>query len=136
MSVNFADTYKFALSGIKVAIIAILMPYVTTSVQSFYRDINYFKPYEYDKLVEYYKSELITTLGITILVSISLISDLIFLVTCINIFWYLSLSTITSGVIFLIILSICIAVKIIGEMVTLGRAGKKSIEEKKPKCPE
>jgi len=134
--VDFAATYKFALSGLKVAMIAILIPYITTSIQSFYRDIKDSEPSDYVKVAKYYRSELITTLGITILVSISLVSDMIFLTTCSNIFWYLSLSTITSSVIFMIILSIYISLKIIGEIETLRKAGKKLTKANNPKSPD
>jgi hypothetical protein len=115
---------KFALFGIKIGILGIIIPYITASLKSFYEDIRVFKPEEYKELVEYYEPPFVIIFCACVAIFCSMILDFIFLVTCCRGIWNFGLGALMSGIIGLIVFSFYLLVKGIGEMEAFKEVSK------------
>jgi hypothetical protein len=118
---------KFAIFGIKIGILAIIIPYITASLKSFYVDIKLFKRVEYKQIVEYYEPPFVIIFCAAVVISCSMFLDCIFLTTCHREIWNLGMGALMSGTIGLVWFSFYLLVRGIGEMETFKKISKEQV---------
>ena len=127
LQIQVTTDIKFALFGIKIGVLAIIIPYITASLKSFYEDIKLFKPEEYKQIVEYYEPPFVIIFCAAVAISCSMILDCVFLVTCHRDIWNFGMGALMSGTIGLIWFSFYLLVRGIGEMEAFKKAGKEQV---------
>ena len=113
-----------ALFGVKIAAIALVIPYITESIRFFYEDLKLFKPDEFSTVIGYYRTPLGMLFTALLFTVISSALDCAYWLSQCRTVWNASLATFIGGIAALALFSLLILIRTIGEMETLAAATK------------
>jgi len=125
-AVQLTAEIEVALFGVKIAVITLAIPYITESIRAFYEDLKLFNPEQYPTVVRYYRTPLAMLFTALLFTVLSSVLDCIYWLTRCRTVWNASLATFVAGIAALVLFSLLILVRTVGEMEVLAGATKAS----------